>query len=828
MIKMVTLTIDTQPVTVPAGTLVVDAAKKIGIDIPVFCYHPKMEPVGMCRMCLVEIGRPVIDRSTGQPALAEDGTPKIGFGPKLETACTTPVSEGMVVRTSSDAVTSARKDVLEFLLTSHPLDCPVCDKGGECALQNLTISYGPGESRFLFNEKMHLEKHVPLGDLIILDRERCIQCARCVRFQEEVVDDPVLSFYHRGRHTDIVTHSEPGFDSIFSGNVTDICPVGALTTADFRFGARPWDLTPAASLCNQCAVGCNLSYNVRREARSGGNMVIKRAMPRQNEQVNEIWICDKGRFGYHFAESDQRLTQPLVRKDGQLVPVEWDEALDLAAAKIKAAAAMTTLVGGRLSNEDLFNLQALTQARGGKALLHTYMAGGELSAAYGLARGSNLGDLGPGSLVIVVASDLHEEAPLWWLRLKTAAKRGAQIVTLNARPTRLDKFAAFALRTPAGQAAAALAAFADGADVPAGYQPAVDAYRQAENVIIFYGSDGLDLAASQAVAQTGAALLAARGKVGQPNNGLVAVWPNGNLQGAWDAGFAPEGDLAAALSAADVLLVAAADPAGDDPALAAALEQAGFVIAQELFLTETARRADVVFPAAAITEREGTLTSGERRVQRYYPAVPALAGVRSDYVIAAQLGQRLGLDLEARAASLVFQRLAASQPAYAGLTYALLGETGEQWPQVGRSDLYYGGTSYDNRQGLGVQLTLSAAGAAPAAALAAAEYAPQAGRLWVLPITRLLDHGAAIEPSTLLKNRLAKAALYLSPATAAQFGLTHGAQAALAAEDWQAQVEVCVDESLPAGVAFAPRSTGIPLNFPLAVKVEQMTPAAAA
>ncbi|HEX9617812.1 MAG TPA: 2Fe-2S iron-sulfur cluster-binding protein, partial [Anaerolineales bacterium] len=285
MAKLVNLVIDNQPVQVPEGTLVVDAAKSAGIYIPVFCYHPKMEPVGMCRMCLVEIGRPLINRETGQVEREEDGTARVQFGPKLETACTIPVSEGMVVRGFTENVIRGRKDVLEFLLTSHPLDCPICDKGGECPLQNLTMDFGPGKSRFIYDEKIRLAKHFPLGELIVLDRERCIQCARCVRFQDEIVDDPVIGFSQRGRSLQIVTYSEPGFDSYFSGNTTDICPVGALTTVDFRFQARPWELNSAATICQQCPVGCNLTVNVRRENKSGGDIVIKRVMPRQNEWV---------------------------------------------------------------------------------------------------------------------------------------------------------------------------------------------------------------------------------------------------------------------------------------------------------------------------------------------------------------------------------------------------------------------------------------------------------------------------------------------------------------------------------------------------------------
>src|SRR5512138_2719121 len=327
MTKQVTLTIDGKQVTVAAGMNVVDAAKTVGIDIPVFCHHPKLEPVGMCRMCLVEIGRPMRDRATGQIVM-ENGAPKIQFLPKLETACTNKVEEGMVVLTDSPKAKDGQRSTVEFLLTSHPLDCPICDKGGECPLQNLTLAHGPGKSRFLYDEKFHLGKAVPLGNLIVLDQERCIQCARCIRFQDEIAGDAVLGFDERGRAMQIMTFSDPGFDSVFSGNTTDICPVGALTTRDFRFEARPWELESAASICTQCPVGCNITLNTRREARASGDFVVKRVMPRQNEEVNEIWICDKGRFTHHYTDSKRRLTKPLLRtgKNEKLAHAGWDEA----------------------------------------------------------------------------------------------------------------------------------------------------------------------------------------------------------------------------------------------------------------------------------------------------------------------------------------------------------------------------------------------------------------------------------------------------------------------------------------------------------------------
>src|SRR5579859_4761817 len=333
------------------GANLVDAAKSIGNDIPVFCYHPKLEPVGMCRMCLVELGQVQTDAATKAFQVGADGKPVVRWQPKLQTACTTQVTNGLTVRTASKLVQDARKDVIEFLLTSHPLDCPICDKGGECPLQNLTLKYGPGTSRFNYDEKLHLEKHYPLGDLIFLDRERCIQCARCTRFQEELVGDDVLGFSERGRAIQIITTSDPPFDTYFSGNTTDICPVGALTTADFRFGARPWELTEVPSICPHCPVGCNVSASTRQDRDFGGKVMVKRIMPRQNEQVNEIWICDKGRFGHHHSRAADRLTQPLIRQNGKLVPATWDAALSLIADKLKAAgAAVGAIAGPMLSN----------------------------------------------------------------------------------------------------------------------------------------------------------------------------------------------------------------------------------------------------------------------------------------------------------------------------------------------------------------------------------------------------------------------------------------------------------------------------------------------
>ncbi len=834
---MVNLTIDGQPATVPEGTLIVNAAKLIGIDIPVFCYHPKMEPVGMCRQCLVDIGRPMIDRATGKPVLEADGKPKIQFSNKLEISCATPVAEGMVVLGVSPNATHGRKDILEFLLTSHPLDCPICDKGGECPLQNLTMRHGPGTSRFLWDEKCHLAKAVPLGDLIYLDRERCIQCGRCVRFQDKIVDDPVLAFRNRGRSMEIFSVSEPGFNSRFSGNATDICPVGALTTHDFRFGARPWEMCATASICPHCPVGCNLTINHRREARSDGEVVIKRIMPRQNESVNEIWICDKGRFAYHYTESKERMTQPLVRRAGELVSIGWDEVLSYVAENFKEAGkSLLTLTSGRLSNEDLFNLRELSNEVGGQSALYTYMAGGDLVAQVGVAPGTNLSDLGPGSVILVVASDLVEEAPIWWLRVKQAAERGATLVIANPRRTKLERYTNQVVRYPYGFEAETILAMINALSAKQKFpkapktQPANEAIKTAaetilaaQNLIIFYGSEGIGLQASQALAQACANLLIATNHAHQVNNGLIGVWSRANDQGAWEMGYPPLVDIKAALGQYEAVYIAGADPVGDNPSLAEAVKEAGFVVVQDLFLTETAKLADVVLPAQSFTEREGTFTSGERRVQRFYPGVLHPES-KPDYAITAEIGKRMGLELESIPLR-IFNRLAAKIPAFAGLNYRQLAQVNEQSPNANQEDVYYRqgvyfkGTMFENSQGLGVQLSLPAQ-VPPLTWPEIPEAARSGEGLQAVPITLLYDQGQTFNHSTLLSSHIPPATITVHPDEAQRLNIPAGSQVRLTLNGASFSAKLMLDEATPMGVALVPRSMGIPIDRPVAIEVK--------
>jgi len=812
--KQVTLTIDGTQVTVPEGMLVADAARLAGIDIPVFCHHPKLEPVGMCRMCLVEIGRPVRDRATGQFVL-ENGQPKIQFLPKLETACTNRVEDGMMVLTESEKATAGQKGTVEFLLTSHPLDCPICDKGGECPLQNLTMAHGPGKSRFLYDEKLRLAKQHPLGELIYLDQERCIQCARCIRFQDEVAGDSVLGFDDRARSMQIISSSEPGFDSVFSGNTTDICPVGALTTADFRFQARPWELNASASICTQCPVGCNTTLNTRREAQADGKFVIKRVMPRQNEEVNEIWICDKGRFAYHYTESNDRLIRPLVRRDGRSTRTSWENATRLAAENFTAARKnFVVLASGRLANEDLFNLKSLADHLGGDAILYSDVGGGNLTAQVGVGPGTNIGAMGAGTTILVAASDLYQEAPIWYLRVKQAAERGAALIVANPRETKLDRFADFVIRYAYGDEVKTLQELSKKSRIG-------EAFGKAENAVILYGSEGLGVEGSTALATACARLLNETGHTGRPNNGLIGVWQRANDQGAWEIGFRAEPDLAKAIKGKAVYVVGA-DPAGDDPKLAKALEAAKFVAVQDILETATTELADVVLPAQAYTEREGTLTSGERRVQRFYPALPVPGDARPDFAITAQIARHAGFIQEGTSVSAAFDILAETIPSFAGLSFAKLAEVKPQWPIVGRGDVYYGGTTYENKQGLGLHLTTTASrGEAVHIPRVQREAAPRPkeNELLAVPVTRLYDRGVTVLPAELLKQRIGEATISMHPAAAKGLGVQGGRRVKISFDGVSAEALVKIDDTIATGVVAVPRSMGIAIRGPVAAKV---------
>lgn len=813
MTKTVKIYIDDNEYEVPAGSNLVDVAKWYADnDIPVFCYHPKMDPVGMCRMCLVEMGSIEKDRATGEVVLDDKGQPKIRWMPKLQTACTQVVADGMVIRTGTKQVDDARENVLEFLLTSHPLDCPICDKGGECPLQNLTMAHGPGSSRMNFADKMKLDKHVPLGDLIYLDEERCIQCARCVRFQDEIVGDDVLAFHERGRSLQIITNSNPGFDTYFSGNTTDICPVGALTTADFRFGARPWELTEVPSICPFDAAGSNISLSTRLDRDFGGRAVIKRVMPRQNEFVNEIWISDKTRFGHHFTRSEDRLLHPVVRgPGGGRSGAPWQDALKAVAARLKAADGnVAAIAGSQMSNEDLWALRQVVTGLGGDRLgaWPPTHAGADLVAQVGVGKGTNLGDLGKGDAVLIIATDLEEEVPVWRLRLKRAHDRGAYVVVANARKTRMDDFADAAIRYAPGQAAHAMSSLAsDHAEV-------AKALKDAANLIIVAGADGLTLDGSRALMQSAANFLIESKHVGKPNNGLLSPFPGPNGMGLYYTGFTPEATVAIAQNPPKVLIVAQAEILADDPSAAQWLDKVETIISLNLFADAVSDRAEVVLPIQSFAERDGTFTNGERRVQRFYTAQGPMGESLPAWQALSRLGEQLGQGRAKLSAAAVMLDITQKVEAFAGVTYKEVSRVERQFPDVGGNDLYYGGTAYRNTGGLGVQIATAADnGAKFKPAKVSLPEAPKAkdGQFLIIPATRLYNRESVFRPSTLVHPRVLAPYVELNSADAARMGIANGDVVQIKVANAAVRVRAHVNGSAQPGSAVLPRHlTGEP------------------
>ena len=826
--QMVSVNLNGIDLQMPKGANLVDAAKwYVDEDIPVFCYHPKLDPVGMCRMCVVEIGAVARDRATGEVQMDDDGNPQIRWLPKLQTACTQTITDGMHIRTNTEAVEMARESVIEFLLTSHPLDCPICDKGGECPLQNLTMEHGNGESRMQYGDKMHLAKHVPLGDLIYLDRERCIQCGRCVRFQDELVGDDVLAFHERGRRLQIITKSDPGFDTYFSGNTTDICPVGALTTTDFRFGARPWELTNIPSISPHDATGANLNLSTRMDRDFGGRTVVKRVMPRQNELVNEMWISDRDRFVHHFARDDNRLMRPQIRRGNKLQEATWDDALATAARLIvDADGDVAAIAGGAVTNEDLWELRRLVTRSGSERLgaWPYHVAGAEEVAAHGFGGDASIMNLGAGDAILVIATDLEEEAPLWRLQVKQAQDRGAYLAVANVRPTRMEEFAVEgerhlkpvaggALRYLPGQAAQALDTLKDNDEI-------YSALSSADNLLIIFGAEGLDFAGSKTLAQSAVSLLQVTGNAGKPHSGLLSTLPGPNGMGLYYMGYMSRATQDIMANPPRVLLVAQAHIAEDDPDVDAWLSQVEHVITFSLFPERTTAYAEVALPIQSFTERDGTFTNGLRRVQRFYTAQGPMGKALPLWEAAGRIGEKMGHGRLKMSAAAVMLDITRNVAAFEGMRYKDLGQIVRQFPDVGGDDLYYGGTAYRNLGGIGQTIER---GAQPAGGIGDASL-PQATDLqrgendfFIVPTERMYNRSVVQLPSVelLLSQRVDMPYAEMNTADADRLDLRAGDSIEVDFGSGRTTVEVRLSAGIPEGVLALPRHLNVAAVTPM-------------
>jgi NADH-quinone oxidoreductase subunit G len=443
------------------------------------------------------------------------------------------------------------------------------------------------------------------------------------------------------------------------------------------------------------------------------------------------------------------------------------------------------------------------------------MGGGDFTQLVGVGAGTNLGTLGEGDAILVVASDLYEEAPIWYLRVKQAADRGAILIVANPRATKLDRFAKYAVRYAYGDEVKTVNDLSNKSKIS-------DELAKAKNAIVFFGSEGLGLNGTSAVASACADLLKETGHIGRPNNGLIGVWQRVNDQGAWEIGLQPEEDLAKALKGKAVYIVGA-DPVGDDPKLAKALEGAEFVAVQDLLETATTEIADVVLPAQAFSEREGTFTSGERRVQRFYPAVPAEGDSKPDFAITSMIAKQMNIVLEGTSVSAVFDILANSIEAFADLNYDRLAEVHGQWPIIGRGDLYYGGTTYENTQGLGVQLVPAAqAGGTVRIPKVRKEAAlrPKEKELLAVPVNKLYDRGVTVLPAELLHKRIGETTIALHPDAAGRLGIEAGKLVKISFDGVSGEAVVKLDDTISAGVVLIPRSMGLAIREPVAAKVK--------
>ncbi|MGW6009053.1 NADH-quinone oxidoreductase subunit G [Streptomyces sp. NPDC055210] len=634
---LVSLTIDGVEISVPKGTLVIRAAEQLGIEIPRFCDHPLLDPAGACRQCIVEV--------EGQR--------------KPMASCTITCTDGMVVKThlTSPVAEKAQKGVMELLLINHPLDCPVCDKGGECPLQNQAMSHGDSESRFE-GKKRTYEKPVPISTQVLLDRERCVLCARCTRFSNQVAGDPMIELIERGALQQVGTGEGDPFESYFSGNTIQICPVGALTSAAYRFRSRPFDLVSSPSVCEHCSGGCATRTDHRRGK-------VMRRIAANDPEVNEEWICDKGRFGFRYAQQRDRLTTPLVRgASGELEPASWPEALEAAARGLLAARSRSgVLTGGRLTVEDSYAYSKFARVAldtndiDFRARVHSAEEADFLAARVA-GRGRDLDGTGvtytaleKAPAVLLAGFESEEEAPGVFLRLRKAWRgHGQQTFSLATHATRgLEKAGGTLLSAAPGTETAWLDALASGTGLEDDGAKAAEALRLTGAVIVvgerLASVAGGLTAAVRAAAATGAQLVWIPRRAGERGaieaGAMPSLLPGGRpatdprardeVTQAWKIGALPHrhgrdtGQIveAAATGELSALVVAGVEVADlPDPTRArAALAEVGFLVSLELRPSEITEHADVVFPVAAVAEKAGTFLNWEGRARLFEAAL---------------------------------------------------------------------------------------------------------------------------------------------------------------------------------------------------------------